>query len=65
MIVDLNPLPYRQAIEMIKWCAEHEIDTEKSSKLVEALSTVNPIDVEWSLDIPDKYITMFQLKWAA
>ncbi len=65
MLVDLNPLPYRHAIELIKWCAEHKIDQEKSLKLVEALSTVNPIDIEWSLDIPDKYITMFQLKWAA
>lgn len=65
MIVDLNPLPYNKAIEIIHWCFKNGIDKEKSLELFEALSTVPVPDIDWSLDIPEKYMTMFALKWAA
>lgn len=64
MIVDLNPMPYNKAIEIIHWCFEHEIDKEKSTELYNALSVVPVPDTEWSLDIPEKYVTMFALKWS-
>ena len=67
MIVDLNPLPYRFAIDIIKWCAERDIDREKCLDLIEAMSIPSKDwkkEIEWTLDIPDKYMTFFLLKWS-
>ena len=64
MKVDLNHLPYRMAFDIIKWCAEHDVDKEKCIELLEAMSIAPPPDVVWELDIPEKYITMFVLKWS-
>lgn len=68
MIVDLNPLPYRQALELLKWCLEHNVDIERARTLTEALTIVPDKwgrDVIWELDIPEKYITFFLLKWSS
>jgi hypothetical protein len=63
MILDLNPLPYVFAFDIIKWCWEHDIDSEKCLRLIHA-RTVTPVpEIDWELDIPDKYITFFLLKW--
>lgn len=67
MILDLNPLPYRYAIEIIKWCFERDIDKEKCVELVEAMSIPSQDwkkEIEWTLNIPDKYITFFLIKWS-
>ena len=64
MKVDLNHLPYRMAFDIIEWCFEHNIDKEKCTELVEALRTAPPPKVVWELDIPEKYITMFAIKWS-
>lgn len=67
MIVDLNPLPYRYAIEIIKWCFDRDIDKEKCAELVHAMSIPSQHwkkEIEWTLDIPDKYMTFFLLKWS-
>lgn len=67
MIVDLNPLPYRFAIDIIKWCVERDIDREKCLELIEAMSIPAKDwnkEIEWTLDIPDKYITFFLIKWS-
>ncbi len=66
MKVDLNPLPYTMAYELIKWCWEHNIDSDKCYYLTEVLvgSMKNSDDVDWTLDIPDKYITFFLIKWS-
>lgn len=63
MVIDLNPLPYRTAIHIIKWCAERDIDREKCLDLLEAMSIINPEPVTWELNIPDKYITFFLMSW--
>lgn len=65
MILDLNPLPYRTALNIIRWCWEHNVEKEKCVKLIEAMSKTgyNTEDIEWVLDIPDKYLSWFVLKW--
>ncbi len=67
MIVDLDPLPYRFAIDIIKWCVEQDIDQEKCLELIEAMSIPAKDwkkEIEWTLDIPDKYMTFFLIKWS-
>ena len=64
MILDLNPLPYRFAFEIIEWCWNHDIDSEQCLRLIHA-RTLKPVpDIKWELEIPDKYITFFLLKWS-
>lgn len=64
MLVDLNPLPYRHAMELIKWCFEHNIDRERCLEVMEALAGKKDFDeVNWILDVPDKHITFFIMKW--
>lgn len=64
MTVDLGPLPYKMAFDMIRWCIEKNIDRDKCIKLLEA-TTISPVpEMDWTVDIPEQYITMFILKWA-
>ena len=63
MIVDLNELHYRTAMDIIHWCAENHIDMPKCYALVEALSMSPVPKVDWSLDIPDQYVTFLLLKF--
>ena len=65
--VDLGPLPYRQAMELVHWCAMNDIDRERALDIIESWSTVSDGTVDtdsWYLDIPDKYITYFVMKWS-
>jgi hypothetical protein len=65
MILDLNPLPYRRAMELVRWCYEHNIDKEQCVKLINGVTvSPPPPDLEWMLDIPDKHLTFFMLKWS-
>lgn len=67
MIVDLNPMRYTHATELIRWCIEHDVDREKCMTLIEAMLKVPSTwdkDLEWTIDIPEKYITYFLLKWS-
>jgi hypothetical protein len=62
MIVDLDPLPCMTAINLIRMCAEYNIDKPKCIEILEAMTVVPLPDIKWELDIPDKYITFFILK---
>jgi hypothetical protein len=62
MIVDLNPLPYRLVLNIIDWCLEHNIDREKCIALLAAWKVSPPPDIEWTLDIPEKYVDWLLLK---
>lgn len=65
MLVDLNPLPYKRALELIQWCFEHNIDQVQCARIIGSMSQVpESSDVEWILNVPDKYITYFALKWS-
>lgn len=62
MIIDLDPLPYRTALNLIKMCVEYDIDTQKCKELLDSM-LINPVpDIEWKLDIPEKYVTFFFMK---
>lgn len=64
MIVDLNPLPFTLALKMIRWCFEHNIDRRQCIILIDAMQKKPvPDDIEWTLDIPEKYISWFVLMW--
>ena len=62
MIVDLNPLPVTIVVNLIKMCAEYNIDKLKCLEILESMSIVPVPDIRWELDIPDKYLTFFILK---
>jgi hypothetical protein len=70
MLVDLNPMPYVHAMELVRWCYARNIDRDRCAKIIEAVS-IPPsskdvewiIDVEWVIDVPDRYMTYFALKW--
>jgi hypothetical protein len=66
MKVDLNPLPYTLARNIINWCWEHNIDKDKCAELIQAMTSVGnkTVENEWVLEIPDKYVTFFMLKWS-
>ena len=68
MILDLNPLPYRLAFDIIKWCWENNIDSGKCYLLNEMMASPagswQQKNIDWTLDIPDKYVTFFLLKWS-
>jgi hypothetical protein len=64
MIVDLNPLPFTKAIYILRWCHAHNVDRAKCSMLLQSMRVKNPDlnDSDWSLDIPDKYMTWFEME---
>jgi len=66
MILDLNPLPYKLAIAIIKWCFENNVDRAKAIMLTDMMSVVPaewPKDLEWTLDIPEKYESWLMLRF--
>ena len=64
MLVDLNPMPYVRAMELVWWCYARDIDRDRCAKIIEAVSMAPPPkDIEWAIDVPDSYMTYFALKW--
>ena len=65
MILDLDNLPYRLALKIIKWCFEHDIDRDKCILMIDAMATSNydKTKFTWEIEIPEKYITFFVLKF--
>ena len=66
MIVNLNNLEFRRALELIRWCVANDIDKARASELLFAWYEPGELKKErtWELDIPEKYITYFLLKWS-
>lgn len=64
MKVDLNPLPYKTALDTIQWCFDRDIDKEKCVELIHSMSVKPVPDIDWTLDIPDKHVTFLLLKWS-
>lgn len=63
MKVDLGQLPYKQALEIIEFCFYRNIDRARCLELIKA-KTMRPVpDIDWTLEIPEKYLTYFMLKW--
>jgi hypothetical protein len=66
MQLDLNPLPYRQAFELIDWCVEKGIDSEKCKLLLEVRrGRRSDRGIDWTIEIPEKYMTYFLIKWSS
>jgi hypothetical protein len=65
MKVDLRPMPYSHARELLEYCVERGIDKDQSMKVLAAFSTVGSslLDEEWCLNVPDSLMTYFALKW--
>jgi hypothetical protein len=66
MIVDLGPLPYRMARDIVEWCVNNNSNMEKCARILEAMTVAPcPDDLDWILEIPDKQMTLFLLKWSS
>lgn len=66
MILDLDPLPYRTAINIIEWCFDNDVDRKKAYELIELMGRKPhdwPEHVDWTLDIPDRYASWIVLKF--
>jgi hypothetical protein len=64
MIIDLNPLPFTLALKIIRWCIEHDVDRIHCTQLVAAMKQKPvPEEIEWVVNVPDKYETWFALAW--
>ncbi len=65
MTLNLLPLPYTQAVNIVRWCWDHNVDKDKCLRIIEAMGSQFPRlpDEEWTLEIPDKYVSWFVLKW--
>lgn len=65
MTLNLLPLPYLTARNIIYWCCEHNIDREKCQLIIDSMARKgNDLPSEhWSLEIPEKYVSWFVLKW--
>jgi len=65
MTLNLLPLPYITARKILNWCWDHDIDRIKCYNILKAMSTKGydlPAE-QWTLEIPDKYLSWFVLKW--
>ena len=65
MKVDLLPMSYRHARELLEYCVERHIDIDQSMKVLTAFSTAGSTlpEEEWYLNVPDSLMTYFALKW--
>lgn len=63
MILDLDFMNYRTAIDIIYWCVKNNVDRVKAELLAEAIHQ-NPVpQVVWQLEIPDEYVPWLMLKF--
>ena len=66
MILDLDSLPWRQTVDILKWCFDNDIDRNKALYLTELLNAFPgkwPEHVDWTLDIPDNCASWIALRW--
>ena len=62
--VDLGQLPFQKVMPIIEWCLENNIDKERCIYFLYVWTAKPaPTDVDWTLTIPDKFATMFILRW--
>jgi len=65
MIVDINKLYIKHALDLLEWCLHNDIDKMNAIRILDEF-VIPPAECsnDWTLDIPDKYMTWFILKWA-
>ena len=67
MILDLDPLPWRLTVDILKWCFDNDVDKNKVLYLTELLNMRPcqwPDHVDWTLDVPDNYASWIALRWS-
>lgn len=63
MILDLDFMYYRTAIDIIYWCVKNNVDRVKAELLAEAMHQTPVPQVVWQLEIPDEYVPWLMLKF--
>ena len=65
MKIDLLPMPYTHARELINYCVEKDIDRDNAVRLLAAFTKRGDhlTSDDWVLDIPESIMTYFMLKW--
>lgn len=61
--VDIGPMPYRLAMELVRICIKNNIDTERAISILKATTTVPVPNIDWKLTVPEKYLTFLMLKY--
>jgi len=60
----IKDLPYRLAFDIIKFCLENNIDTENCLRMIYASSDkIYDPELDWSINVPDEYVTWLTLKF--
>jgi hypothetical protein len=65
MKVDLLPMPYTHARELINYCVEKHIDLDNAQRLLAAFTQRGHViqTDDWYLNVPDGIMTYFSIKW--
>ena len=64
MILDLNQIPFRHVLPIIEWCFKNSINTERCVKLLEVWYSDPPVtNDDWTIDIPEEYMSFVVMKW--
>lgn len=65
MRVDLLPMPYIHARELIKYCIERDIDLDNAERLWVGLTKIghSVAPDNWYITVPESLMTYFAMKW--
>lgn len=66
MVIDLNPLPFRLALDILEFCVDRGIDLDRCARLLELWHqsrVQHTTNQDWIIDIPEKYLSWFILKY--
>lgn len=64
MILDLNQIPFQKVMPIVEWCFKNNIDLTKCEKLLSIWVSVPPQDYnDWTIDIPEEYMSFVVMKW--
>ncbi len=61
----LDEMPFSTAVNIIKYCHEHGIDTARSSQYNNRISGKSPDlgEEPWTLEVPRHLVTWFRMKY--
>jgi hypothetical protein len=58
-------MPFQTAVKIIKYCYEHDIDTERSSLYYNRIKgkSLGQENEPWVLEVPEHLLTWFRMKY--
>lgn len=59
--IDLNPLPFTIALEILRYCILNDIDRDNCLQLLKSSENHTMRLTKWEITVPEKYITYFNL----